>query len=100
MQQETRRLPTLFYSNRNTYRQIEEGGNYYLYGVWNLKDNSDGDPSYYEIFRKTCAKSETINGKQYPERETYPKNNNFGSWAWCCNTLERVEYIKTEKGLN
>ena len=93
------KLKKQYSKNKNTYVQLEEGENHYLYGVWNLKDSPEGEPSYYEVFRKKVRKAETIKGQPYPEREAYPGDNDFGSTAWCCNTLERVQFIREEKCL-
>lgn len=94
------RLKKEFKFRDNTYVQLEEGENFYLYGVWNLKDEAVGTPSYYEIFEKKVVKSNVMpSGREYPEREIYPKDEDFGSWAYCCNTLERCEFIKKEMSL-
>lgn len=94
-----KKLEKEFKFRKNTYRQLEEGSNYYLYGVWNLKDDAIGEPSYYEIFKKKVAQPTTIKGVFYPEREQYPWDEAFGDWAWCPSTKERVEFIKKEKRL-
>lgn len=94
-----KKLDKEFQSKQNTYKQLEEGDNHYIYAVWNLKDKAVGEPSYYEIFKKKVAKAATLKGVYYPERETYPNDKDFGDWAWCCNTLEKCNYIKNEKSL-
>lgn len=95
-----KKLEKEFKFRKNTYRQLEEGEKYYLYGVWNLNDNTEGEPSYYELFEKKTANPTTFpNGQTYPLRELYPSDNNFGLWAWCCTTKERVDYIKKLKTL-
>ena len=93
------KLKKQYNRNRNTYVQLEECENHYIYGVWSLKDIPEGAPSYYEVFRRKALKAETINGHAYPEREAYPSDKDFGVWAWCCSTLERANRIKTEKCL-
>lgn len=94
-----KKLEKQFKFRKNTYVQLEEGNNYYLYGVWNLKEEAVGEPSYYEIFKKKVRQEETIKGVFYPEREQYPCDEAFGNWAWCCGNMERVEFIKKEKSL-
>lgn len=94
-----RKLEKQFNFRKNTYVQLEEGENFYLYGVWNLKGEAKGKPSYYEIFEKKVAKEVTLKGVYYPEREVYPKDEDFGSCGWCCNTLEQCEFIKEEMSL-
>lgn len=93
------KLSKHFQFRQNTYVQVEEGESHYIYAVYNLKDKPEGEPSYYEVFRKKSRKAETINGRSYPEREAYPSDDAFGNWAWCCTTLERVQCIRNEKGL-
>lgn len=92
-----KKLEKTFHFRKNTYVQLEEGDNYYLYGVWNLKDDAIGEPSYYEIFKKKIAKAVTLKGVEYPEREVYPNDNDFGKWAWCCSSVGRVNRIKNLK---
>lgn len=92
-----RKLDKKFNFRKNTYVQLEEGDNYYLYGVWNLKDEAVGEPSYFEIFTKKVAKAATLKGVEYPEREVYPNDNDFGTAAWSCSSVERVNYIKNLK---
>ena len=92
-----KKLEKAFHFRKNTYVQLEEGDNYYLYGVWNLKDDAIGEPSYYEIFKKKIAKAVTLKGVEYPEREKYPSDNDFGVWAWCCSSMDRVNHIKNLK---
>jgi len=41
---------------------------------------SDG---VYEVFKIKIAPEEIVFGKTYPERETYPGNEDFGKTAWC-----------------
>lgn len=101
MSDNVQKLEKEFQFRKNTYKQLEEGDNYYLYGVWNLKQNAVGEPSYYEIFKKTIEKERTMqfNDKVYPQREIYPSDSHFGRWAWCCTSMERVNEIKQEESL-
>lgn len=92
-----KKLEKTFHFRKNTYLQLDEGDNYYLYGVWNLKDDAIGEPSYYEIFKKKTAKAVTLKGVEYPEREKYPSDNDFGVWALCCSSMDRVNRIKNLK---
>lgn len=93
------KLKKEFQAKQNTYKQLEEGENFYLYGVWNLKDEAKGKPSYYEIFEKKIVPAVTIKGVFYPEREIYPKDEDFGSWGWCSNSIEQCNFIKEEMSL-
>jgi len=56
-----------------TFTQVEKSEKGYIY------ERSDG---YFEVFRKKINKRfNTI---------SYPKSKSFGSWAWCCNSLENA----------
>ncbi len=44
---------------------------------------SDG---YFEVFYIKTSKAEEMFGKQYPDREVYPSNDDFGSTAWTYST--------------
>jgi hypothetical protein len=37
----------------------------------------------YEVFKISISPAATIFGKDYPEREVYPGNEDFGFSAWC-----------------
>jgi len=37
----------------------------------------------YEVFRIKVAEAREAFGKNYPQREVYPGNEDFGVWAWC-----------------
>lgn len=92
------KLEKRFNFRKNTFVQLEEGDDYYLYGVWNLKDEAIGTPSYYEIFKKKIAKEKKMpSGATYQEREKYPSDNDFGVWSWCSSSMERVNIIKNLK---
>jgi len=44
----------------------------------------------WEVFRIKIRKAEEEFGKQYPEREVYPGNEDFGQTAWCFNNRENA----------
>jgi len=44
----------------------------------------------YEVFRVQITPSGEMFGRWYPERETYPCNEDFGKTAWTFRTLERA----------
>lgn len=52
----------------------------------------------YEIFKIKKEKAREMFGKQYPDREVYPGNEDFGKTAWCFsnqkNALEKYNQLK------
>ena len=44
----------------------------------------------WEVFRVKISPPTKIFNREYPEREVYPGNEDFGSTAWCFNSLERA----------
>ena len=50
----------------------------------------------YEVFYVQVSPEEMQFGKLYPERETYPSNEDFGKMAWTYTTPEGAHhrYIK------
>ena len=44
----------------------------------------------YEVFKVKVSPAAEIFGKQYPEREAYPANEEFGLTAWCFTDRERA----------
>ncbi len=59
-----------------------------LYSV-HLSENDN--PCGYEVWIINIAPNEKIFGKEYPEREKPPSNEDFGSTAWSWKTLELAE---------
>jgi hypothetical protein len=51
------------------------------------------DDMIYEVFRIKVSPPKTMFGKDYPEREVYPGNEDFGSWAWCFSKKTEAEEI-------
>lgn len=47
---------------------------------------------YFEVHKVRVAKAATIFGKSVPEREILAGNEDFGSIAWACTSLERAEF--------
>jgi len=45
----------------------------------------------YEVFEIRIRPAETIQGKKYPEREKFPSNEDFGSWAWSYTSFEKAK---------
>jgi hypothetical protein len=51
---------------------------------------SDG---VYEVIRILTRPQETINGRNYPEREVYPGNEDWGRSGWTATTREHAERL-------
>lgn len=68
------------------FTQLERSANAYLYKV--EVENS----KHYEVFKKKLTKvCVDFNKRIYSETDkkvSYPKDNDFGKWAWCCDKLE------------
>ena len=93
-----RQLQEEFKKLGSLYIQIAANDKGYIYAVWNSKYNQTDKPSYYEAFLyKTAKESITPRGTVTPERVRYPNNEDFGSWSWCCGTLESLRFILNEK---
>ena len=43
---------------------------------------------YYEVFTLQVRPKEVIHGKEYPEREVFPPDSDFGVIAWSCRALK------------
>lgn len=50
------------------------------------EQSKDGQVCAYEVIRIEVAKPFTIAGKEYPEREVYPKSEDWGRTGWTCMT--------------
>jgi len=49
------------------------------------------DDMIYEVFKIKVSPPKSMFGKDYPEREVYPGNEDFGVWAWCFNNKTVAE---------
>lgn len=51
----------------------------------------------YEVFLIRVGKAENIKGREYPEREVFPFNEDFGEFAWSYRkyeqALEKYKYL-------
>jgi len=45
----------------------------------------------YEVFIVRVAPEKAAFGMNYPEREVYPSNEDFGKTAWCYNKMVNAE---------
>jgi hypothetical protein len=44
----------------------------------------------WEVFLIKVRPAEKAFGKDYPAREAYPSNEDFGKWAWCYSNEQRA----------
>lgn len=65
-------------TNGHIYRQLDRTNNTAIYS----QHTKDGQLAGYEVFIIRISPEQVIMGKQYPERELYPKNEDFGKTAW------------------
>lgn len=45
---------------------------------------------YFEVFQIRIAKAGTFKGKNIPEREVFPSDNDFGSTAWTFREYDKA----------
>lgn len=45
----------------------------------------------YEVVKLRVLKAGLVNGVEYPEREAYPNNEQFGVLGWCFDSLALAE---------
>ena len=45
---------------------------------------------YYEVFLIRTSKAGEVFGKELPDREVYPGNEDFGRTAWCIDDEKRA----------
>lgn len=76
-----KKLPKVHKANGYTYTQVMRTESKALY-------ESDGD--FYEVFRIKIRPAEEAFGREYPEREIYPGNEDFGKFAWCYSQYENA----------
>lgn len=83
----TKQLLVEFKKKGVSYKQIEKNERYVIYQC--TRDND----TYYEVFKYTVKNypSYFSNGNKYKYAECYPSDEEFGKWAWCCNTMNRVK---------
>jgi hypothetical protein len=75
-------------TNGFTFTQIKEGSKSYIYEVFT------GHSYHWEVFQKKNFPEtvRVIDGKEviYKGGERYPSDDEFGKWAYCCNSLKRA----------
>jgi len=82
MPEPIKRLEKVIKYNSYIYTQIAKGRKSFVY----QQANDAGNIVAYEIFRKKIAKARKIFSNEYPKRELWPQNEDFGKWAWTYNS--------------
>ena len=73
--------------NGYTYVQVLNGKRTYVY-----EQRGISNKRYFEVFIKINLEPKEIMGKKYPEREVFPKNDDFGISAWTyCDYNKAIE---------
>lgn len=54
------------------------------------------DDGHYEVFKITISPAAIVFGREYPEREKYPCNEDFGFSAWCISD-EKIALARYKK---
>lgn len=88
-------LPIEFTRKKMLYQQIAKTDDYYIYKV------SDGVLEYFEVFKRKLSKiyikddksSHLLTPLPNNYKVKYPNDEDFGKWAWCCRTMNRVNKI-------
>ena len=102
----TEKLPKTLKKNGNDYTQIKRGKNAFLY---KLVDPEASEYPSYEVFTKKIQPPFSLRGKgkdgklyEYPEKERFPGNEDFGKWAWAWMTLKSAtnHFNELEKDAN
>ena len=79
-------LPKKLRKNRFEYDLIKRGKQTLLY-----RQNVSTDVKRFEVFRIRIREAVTIFEVDYPKKEIFPGNEDFGDWAFCCWDLEAAE---------
>ena len=89
-----RQIPVQFTHRGDIFERVFENETHYIYKRIHAKTD------YYEVFKRKvvdCMDFETkeLTGER---KETYPKDEHFGVWAWCCGSYERaITYIQNTR---
>jgi hypothetical protein len=68
------------------FRQIAREGMLAIYH----RSRIGGSAEHWEVIRIRIKPPTEINGVQYPERENYPRSEDWGAHGFTCQTLERA----------
>lgn len=101
MSMKVKELDKEFTKKGDLFTQIEKGDSYYIY----KRDMQEC--VCYEVFERKIVnlndfwRKYDTNGKYdgFDSFEKYPNDEQFGKWAYCCNSLERAK-IKALEFIN
>lgn len=83
-----------FYYQGFRFIKCLENGRYYCYEKRNKNDMLIG----YEVFERRILKSTIIEGRSYSKREAFPRDEDFGKWAWYYGRHQLVKAIRKMAG--
>ena len=88
-----RELRSEFNSKGVDYTQIHKDTKLVIYQC--CSHYNDIDDIYYEVFRYKIGGMNPMAADYDPNEkvESYPKDNSFGVWAWCCSNWKCVYNI-------
>jgi hypothetical protein len=70
------------------FKRVFEKDSAYLYKV------TDGGSVWYEVFKRiaspVCIDFDKRIYSQTEMKESYPKSNQFGLYAWCCSSFDKA----------
>ncbi|MHC1778461.1 MAG: hypothetical protein AB9834_23870 [Lentimicrobium sp.] len=85
-QSQIRKLPQRFEQKGDLFIQVYEDERNYIY------KRNHAETDYFEVFRKKLTRCFDFETKKPTGelKEKYPKDEDFGKWAWCCRSYERA----------
>lgn len=84
--EDLRLLRTEFKKRGVTYTQVEKNNKYVIYQCVDQHGNR-----YVEIFRYRINLADPKWGADYNGTESYPRDESFGVWAWCCSSKAQLK---------
>ena len=88
-------LETELKVQNRTLRQIKREGRVALYELYGANEMLYG----YELIIIKVHPAQTIQGRDYPEREGYPANEDWGTLAWSFGSEQREKAHEIYHGL-
>ena len=82
-----RPLPLKLRKNGSDYTQLLREGRLCIYERMVVEDLK-----YYEVFIVQVKPERSLFGKDYSACEVFPRNEDFGKTAWCCQNFEQALY--------
>ena len=80
-----RTLPRYFKKKGITYTQVLRGKRSCVY-----RQEVNPEIAFFEVFIIKIKPQKIIFGKQIPEREVYPNDEDFGNCAWSFRSLKKA----------